>query len=218
MRHIPFILLILALNFIACELVKKSPDIYPDPKKEKEQEIDSIAKVAGTLSWKNSEWDKALYKELVILEPLFSKAKDITTFCPKYNDLTPDQKLHALGEFMVAIAFYESGFNPSSKYMEPPPLGYESIGLYQLSYEDNKGYPDCKLNRASKNLEDPAQNIRCASIIMQKLLKDGQITSADFKRGLARYWSVTRPTNKGKPRPAYNGIKNRVLEYAEKCK
>lgn len=177
-------------------------------------------KILPKLSWNQPEWDEKVYLELDSALPFFTGAKDVKTWCPKIDALSIVEQKHAIGEFMVAIAKYESSLNPKAFYMEPAPLNYHSIGLYQLSYEDNRGYPDCKLDKSKKNLEDPVVNIHCSFVIMKKLLKDGSISapSAPWK-GLSRYWSVMRPKKKdGSARPSYAGIIKRVHELVPACK
>lgn len=198
MRH----LLVVFLFLIGCTttVVQKSPE--PLPK----------------LSWNKPEWDQKLYTDVQANLELFSKAKDIESFCPKYHSLSEGEKVHAISELIVGMVRYESNFKPNTKFMEPAPLNYESIGLLQLSYEDKRGYPNCNLDRAKKNLEDPINNLDCGLKIMAKLLtRHGVLSSPDHK-GLSAYWAVMRPIKKGQPRASFNGIKQRLLVNAPKCK
>jgi hypothetical protein len=102
--------------------------------------------------------------------------------------------VEVLSTIAVAVAKRESNYKPGLHYGEPPPLGYDSIGLFQLSYED--GFSWCTLDRTAKSLEDPINNIRCAVPEMAGLVKRDRViakgaTKSDA-RGLARYWSVVR--------------------------
>jgi hypothetical protein len=71
----------------------------------------------------------------------------------------------------------------------------DSIGLVQLSYEDEPIYYLEHLDRDAKSLEDPLVNLRCGVKIMSTLVaKDGVVASSEggTHRGGARYWSVLR--------------------------
>lgn len=113
-------------------------------------------------------------------------------YCPHYSSLSNEQRVEALANMAVGIARYESGYDPSQHFAEPG-LGYDSIGLYQLSYED--AFPWCSMDQPSKSLEDPITNIRCAVPEMARLAAKDKIISgptAGDNRGLGRYWSVVR--------------------------
>jgi hypothetical protein len=154
-------------------------------------------------------WTNELKQALLASGIVNSMPDDASSFCPSYVTLSQEQRLAFWMQLMSIMVKYESSFNPKSFYMEPAPLNYYSIGLYQLSYEDSKSYPGCKLDKASKNLEDGVTNIKCAVIILSKLVnRDNRIAGikpGSWKGG-ARYWAVLRHDKKGQPRPSYNGI------------
>lgn len=155
--------------------------------------------VSKALSWGKTEWDAPLIEMITSNLASLEKAQDIASFCPKYKLLADDVKPVFWAELVVAIAKYESNWNPTTRYMEPAPLNYESLGLLQLSYEDQKAYPFCKLDRASKNLFNPLVNLKCGVGIMARLIaKDAVIAKGQgsSSRGLARYWSVMRENRK----------------------
>ncbi|MBF0473864.1 MAG: hypothetical protein HQK93_09070, partial [Nitrospirae bacterium] len=65
------------------------------------------------LSWEKNHperqaWSKSLISDLDSHLTIFDEAKDITSFCPKYETLSHDQKLNMLGEMIVSVAHYES--------------------------------------------------------------------------------------------------------------
>ncbi|WP_155847407.1 transglycosylase SLT domain-containing protein [Asticcacaulis sp. AC402] len=124
----------------------------------------------------------------------FDKATDWADFCPTYGTLTADDKVEVIATLAVAIAKFESNYNPRKIYLEPAPLNVNSVGLFQLSYED--GFTWCVLNRASKSLEDPVNNIRCAIPKMARLVAKDKVVTAGSTganaQGLARYWSTVR--------------------------
>ena len=200
--------------FIACETVQKPADpTLPTPQPVKE-----------SLAWAGKHkdadlWTEKLKQAIVASNLPESVPTDIKTFCPGYEKLDKQGKLVVWMQLMSIMTKYESSFNPKTYYMEPPPLGYSSIGLFQLSYEDQANYPDCQLIRKEKNLEDGVTNIKCAVIILSKLVsRDNRVAGyVGGWKGGARYWSVLRSDNKGKPRPAYSGIVA-YMKSVKECK
>lgn len=69
--------------------------------------------------------------------------KSISTFCPKYNNFTTDQKRQFFADLFFGVAKYESNYKPLSLYWESS-LGKDSAtklpvvseGMLQLSYQD----------------------------------------------------------------------------------
>lgn len=154
---------------------------------------------AAPLAWEKGHperrsWSQTLRDQIAEHLSTFDGASDITNFCPGYAQLPADDRVHVLATIAVGIAKFESGYDPTRHFGEPPPLGYDSIGLFQLSYED--GFSWCAMDRASKTLEEPINNIRCAVPEMARLVAADQIIAAGVDkgsaRGLARYWSVVR--------------------------
>lgn len=43
---------------------------------------------------------------------------DVTQFCPKYYSLSTDLKINFWGALFAGISYYESGYNPTSRYQE----------------------------------------------------------------------------------------------------
>jgi len=144
-------------------------------------------------------WSTELRAQIRARLEQFDQASDIAALCPPYEGLSPDSRVEAIAALAVAIARFESDYRPTLHFPEPG-LGYDSIGLFQLSYEDNFSW--CNLNRATNSLEDPITNIQCAIPEMATLIsRDGVIASGSdggSARGLARYWSVVRegPTHR----------------------
>jgi hypothetical protein len=95
--------------------------------------------------------------------------------------LSRDPALQAFCSYLVSRAFI---------------VGVDSVGLLQLSYEDEPIYHLEQLDRNTRSLEDPLVNLRCGVKIMSTLVaKDGVVASSNGgkHRGGARYWSVLRP-------------------------
>ena len=118
-------------------------------------------------------------------------------FIAGYNDLPSEKKPVFWAELVIAMAKYESNWDPDSIYHEPPPLDEDSIGLLQLSYQDAKNYsfPDV-LDPAKKSLEDPLINLRCGLVILSHWIAIDKVvalgSTSNSAKGGARYWSVLR--------------------------
>lgn len=160
----------------------------------------------------------------------FSKASDITKFCPKYNSLNDGQKVKAFSEIISGVILYESSYNPLSRMVEKtmgidPATGMQvaSEGLLQLSYQDVKNYKDKGVNcqfdyKTDKTLPlkdrsilNADKNLECGLGIMKYLiLKRGAIT---FEKNV--YWSVLRIGGKYS---RINDIAARVQKNAPECK
>lgn len=141
-------------------------------------------------------WTDLLIKLVPGLLSKFERASDVNEFFPNYYALTTRARVRAWASLICAMTKYESSYNPHSIYHEPPPLGVDSIGLLQLSYEDEANYKSLgspfPLNKSNKDLEDPIKNLEMgAKILAHWIEKDGCITSEN-NHGGARYWSVLR--------------------------
>lgn len=144
------------------------------------------------LAWSNShpDWNKALYDELAALPDL--ELPNLP--CKKLK--TKD----CVAQLMSIMAKYESGFDPKNVYHEPPPLGVDSIGLFQLSIESEKTL--CSL-KSKEDLKEPITNIKCAVKVLSKWVqKDGVLYGGQKGawRGGSRYWSVLRNTSGSYPK------------------
>lgn len=104
---------------------------------------------------------------------------------------------------MSSLARYESGFKPATTYTEAFPdangVRVVSRGLFQLSIESANGARyKCGIKKAEE-LHDPVVNIRCAVKVANALVKENGVvtggTSGAWK-GMARYWSPFRKTDK----------------------
>lgn len=203
-------------------LILASCTQLPTKPEESEKPVSGIPEKTN-LPWAGKHKDSSLWTEklkqevikrgLVKLSPI-----DIMSFCPGYAKQGEQGKLVAWMHLFAIMAKFESNYNPKTFFMEPPPLGYHSIGLFQLSYEDQAAYPECSLSKSEKNLEDGVHNIKCAVIILAKLVKQNNRIAGKVSgkwMGGARYWSVLRVTqNNGSSRPAYEGILRHMKSVA----
>lgn len=152
-----------------------------------------------TLSWDNSParkpWSEQLLISVAAAIPLLEQA-DADAFVAGYSGLAAPLRIKYWSELLVAIAWFESGWDPNNIYPEGPPLNVDSIGLLQLSYEDQQSYHLKEpLDPAKKSLRDPSINLRCGVDIFSHLLsRDKVVASQDGGKykGAARYWSTIR--------------------------
>lgn len=157
------------------------------------------AEVTGNLSWEanhpeRATWSKQLIDSVKQYKPRLD-AGNPEGFIAGYDRLTPVTQVKFWAELIIAVAKFESGWDPHNIFHEPPPLGVDSIGLLQLSYEDETPCHLDHLNKAGKDLENPLINLRCGLKIFSDLLaRDGTVTRLvnQKHRGAAAYWSVIR--------------------------
>lgn len=165
----------------------------------------AAAAVGGAaLSWETvasrAAWSAELRGAVTAKQADLEKGKP-EEFIAGYGALAAEMKVKFWAELIVAMAKFESAWKPTTRFKEPAPLNVFSIGLLQLSYEDAAHYPLEPLNPGARSLEDPLVNLRCAVVILARLLaKDGVVVghSDGSHRGGAAYWSVLRPGAKHK--------------------
>lgn len=128
-------------------------------------------------------------------------ATDITSFCPRYNSLTSQQKEDVAVRLFSSMARYESGCNPnadslepSSSFPNPDPLTGQPVrseGLCQLSYQDEQWYKQsngtCDFDYAARDIRDPTKNINCCVYIMSR-----QFDRTNTVATPGSYWSILR--------------------------
>jgi len=155
-----------------------------------------------TLSW-DGDATRAAWSAALLAAVREHKAEldrgNPDAFIDGYSNLSADDQLKFWAELVIAMAKYESNWNPQAHYKEPPPLNVTSLGLLQLSYEDATQYDLGPLDRAKHSLQDPIVNLRCGVVILAHLVaRDGTIAagSGDKSRGAARYWAVLREGRK----------------------
>lgn len=155
-----------------------------------------------TLTWDHNPirkpWSAQLLTSVGEFKGLLDQGQP-DVFVPGYSGLAPEYQVKFWGELIVAIAWPESRWKPNCIYHEPPPLGVDSVGLLQLSYEDEKPYGLEPLDRAAKSLEDPLVNLRCGVKILAKLVSTNKVVEFTGQKkygGASRYWSVMRAGEK----------------------
>lgn len=167
------------------------------------------------LSWESSRADAknwSTYAFQVIREEAFTdlhKARDIETFCPKYDTLTQEQQINVWGALFSGVSKYESGYSPTSR-MQETTMGTDPItnkpvyseGLLQLSYQDTQWAPYCEFDWSKdkylaatdpkKTILDPYKNLRCGILILARQVraKGAVVLSSGV------YWAVLKSGGK----------------------
>ncbi|HEY3899129.1 MAG TPA: transglycosylase SLT domain-containing protein [Chthoniobacter sp.] len=156
------------------------------------------------LSWETaahperSSWSNELLKQVGLHQAQLEQGNP-NAFIAGYDGLSAESKTKFWGELIVAMAKYESSWNPADVYHEPPPLNVDSVGLLQLSVQDGGNYHLTPPVVGEDKLKDPAINLEWAVQILARLLSRDKVvaSSANGKyRGGAGYWSVLRAGHK----------------------
>lgn len=146
-----------------------------------------------SLAWETNKtnrtsWTKTLMNYVDTYWDSLRRANDMSFFCPQYEFLSYDQQKIVWGELWVAVAYYESSYNPSSASVDVGTTSDKdtwSVGLWQMSVVDQKSY---KLNFGLKydDLLTVDGNAKLSLAVMAKQID---------KRGLiivptSPYWAV----------------------------
>ena len=170
--------------------------------------ITKIVNAEVVLGWEtknpnNKGWTKIT---VAAVEKHFQKlnlAEDTELFCPDYTFLQEETKKQFWAEFISAMAFYESGWNPYSQLTEIS-LGTDSVtgkvvtseGLLQLSYGDTKWAKWCNFSWEEDNKNNPTittilapkNNLECGIGILSNQIKKHHKIVIE-KRA---YWSILK--------------------------
>jgi hypothetical protein len=161
---------------------------------------------AGSLSWDNVPQRQAWSQKLIA--SVSEKKTDLEQgnpngFVAGYSTLATDAlKTKFWAELLVAIAKFESDWDPKNVFHEPPPLGVNSIGLLQLSLKDQNGYQVSPHITDENELKDPLLNLGWGVTIFAHLIAQDSVVASgsgkpgDAAKGAARYWSVLRAGHK----------------------
>ena len=154
----------------------------------------------GGAPW-NPEWDQIIQKALPP-EMLSSPApRGVRQFCPRFGEMSADDKRAFWAYFFQALAGAEAGLNPNTSVRHAEPevaMAMRSEGLLQLAYADQKRY-GCdfnwqldralKANDPAKTILQPKNNLECGvKILVNQII-------VQHKPLLTRsgYWSTLRP-------------------------
>lgn len=154
-----------------------------------------------SLSWETKSeraaWSDHLIGRIKLFKSTYDKAGDVTKICPKYKSMSERDQLNALGEFWVALAYYESSFNPASSSVDVGKPGKKdtySAGLYQVSVVDQE-WSGGDLSYSFEQLLTAKPNIDLATQLMKRQIeKAGEFILPNASK--YRYWAVILEGNK----------------------
>jgi hypothetical protein len=210
-------LLVLSLILISCKQAStpKAPPAAPGGgggNDSSSQNPPSDKFVFEPLAWDlasnpaGKDWSDFLFMEIDLNGSalLTSNVSDAELFCPRYSQLSRNEKINFWGMLISGMTKYESNFIPTMRYVETtmgkdPITGSQvaSEGLLQLSYQDVQAYPYCNefnwekdkslgLTDPRKTIFDPYKNLRCGmKILNQQISKKKEITVSS-----GAYWAV----------------------------
>ena len=162
----------------------------------------AVASGNQSLSWNDAQhperaaWTTQLLASVQSWKTTLDKGNP-NGFISGYDSLSLDRQLTFWGELFIAIAKFESGWNPSDVYEEAE--GENSIGLLQLSIQDQSNYPLTPRITGEMQLTNTGINLPWGVQIFATLVaQNGLIASGSgsSSRGAARYWSVLRTGHK----------------------
>lgn len=192
-----FILLVASL-FVACA---DSSD-FPAKNQSSANYTSSVTPLWETEHEDGKEWSNHVRTEIDFLgkDLMDVIPGDYATFCPKFKELSYNERKDFWIYLISQMARYESNFNPHTSYKENfSDSGGDRVvsrGLLQLSIESGNAY-GCGF-RSAKDVHDAEQNLSCGVRILNRWIAyDGRI-GGKIKgqwRGGARYWSVLRSAN-----------------------
>ena len=142
-------------------------------------------------------------------DQLLPGSADVEDFCPRYHSLGRAARVNFWAYLVSAVAKFESGHNPLTRFHESTmgtdPISGEPVhseGLLQLSYQDIRGYPFCKFDWQKdlafprgdprRTILNPFTNLDCGiRILAQQVHRKGKIA---LTTGV--YWSVLKSGGK----------------------
>lgn len=169
-----------------------------------------------SLSWEDGfhPMRKQWSQQLIVSVEQYKSQLDLGNpdgFIAGYSGLSPNNQVKFWGELIVAMAKFESSWNPNDVYHESD--GQDSVGLLQLSVGDQHNYHLSPPAHSEQGLKDPLVNIQWGvAILAHWMVRDRLIATgiAGDNRGGAQYWSVLR----GGPSHYYLEIKTLTKVHA----
>jgi len=165
--------------------------------------IEDAPKTTGriSLSWETeSNQDRKKWSDLLtsIIKndiALYRSATDIGQLHPEFKNASFERQVKIIGEFWVAMAYYESGYNPKSSSVDVGSVGNletYSVGLYQMSGVDSAAK---KYGYKYEALKDPLKNIEVATEQMRRQIGNAKLIFLP-NASKYRYWAVALIGNK----------------------
>ncbi len=219
MKKYFFILFIFSFYNLSCIRGSFSTELgsVSAPTKEQTPNPDAVGSDFQPLAWDSAitsgpAWSKMIYLVIQGEELFLTKEKniqDMALFCPKYDLLNTKQKMNFWAQLIVAVARFESRWNPTARYVETtmgndPVTGEQvaSEGLLQMSYQDVVSYNKiCDFdwtkdkdishknpNDPRKTIFDPFKNLRCGVRVLARQIKTKHSITLDA----GAYWAVLK--------------------------
>lgn len=183
-----------------------------------------------TIQWESKggarQWSLHAYKTVLAKAPhLLEGSTDVAEYCPRFFELSIEERAWFWTALISGMAFYESGWDPTGR-MQETTMGTDSVtgqpvyseGLLQLSYQDRQGHPYCNEFDWSADRHLPSRDPRKTILNPEKNLSCGiQILNHQIRKhrrigiGKGAYWSVIKIT---KPRNKIPKIKDRLKSVA----
>lgn len=205
MRKIAGILLCVLV--LSCATMPKSVAPEPSTHTTAPQPVEATQTVSGVsieaefaremphLSWEKNHperraWSEAAFHYLSGSLDALDMARDTSRLHPQYSHLTREQRIALWAELISATAYYESGWNPRDVYHEPPSLGVDSIGLMQVSVEDQSA--ETEFHYTAEDLKVPEKNLRLSVAIFDRQVRHRGLIFLPHSGG-GCYWSTLCP-------------------------
>lgn len=214
---------IMVVSSVACE---SNADAFST---ENEFSMSGSEPVPVALSWESAKepgrraWSEFLAKLIDQRFETLDRVRDMETFCPRYSRLPRALKVNVWAMLIADVAYYESGWDPTNRFLErdmgrDPVTGRRvySEGLLQLSYQDSVYYSeDCGFNwhkdkslptrDPRKTILDPYINLHCGVAILTHQIANRR----DIVLNSGAYWSTLR-TYRSKVRQIAASMKHKL--------
>lgn len=173
-----------------------------------------------------AEWSKIALRSIIQNFQDLDLVKDADRFCPNYYRAGRHQRINFWGQLIAAISFYESAWNPTTRFEEKT-LGIDPVtgttvfseGLLQLSYQDQRWAPWCEFDwprdqnlsptDPRKTIFDPGINLRCGIGIMARQIR--RLNLIVLRTGV--YWAVIREEGRYQRIPQIAQMVQRAAHY-----
>lgn len=207
MRTLSIISILVLCAFLSCRKEKKEETKTPTPAPSPTIDVERKVSFDWNRDKGRDHWSVALADEIETFWADLSTATDMNQLCTLYDTLDERNKKQAWGELMVAVSYFESAWDPSTRYFEKT-MGYYSEGLFQLSVVDEE-WAKCGLTQ--DNILFPIPNIKCAVAIMARQIRKKH--EVLLNKGM--YWAVIREGGKYQK---IDAIKSRIENSIPHCK
>lgn len=144
------------------------------------------------------EWSAALLAKIKGEFITLDLATDMKRFCPSYRLLGEEERVRVWAEFWVAVAYYESLWDPKVALVDvgkPEKKDTWSVGLYQMSVVDQDWLWGKRLY-SFEQLQTAEANIDLSlSVMRRQISRSGGLIVLPNSHKL-RYWAVLLDGNK----------------------